>query len=245
MKKLLLALSTAFLISCGNNHSTPENTVTTVEQNEKKEVFYPEIEAYIEKNIGNFDEIEDERKAELKKLSLYIQSKKTKNEKVELIFICTHNSRRSHLSQFWAMVAADYYSVNDIYTYSGGTEATAFNPRSVACLQRAGFKINKENEAETENPVYEVSYKNNQNSVKGFSKKYNDESNPKENFAAVMTCSHADKNCPLVLGASFRVAIPYTDPKFADNSPKEEATYDERCKQIANEMFYIFSLIKA
>ena len=189
--------------------------------------------------------VSEERKEVLQPLVEYIQNKINTNQEIRLNFICTHNSRRSHLSQFWAMVASDYYSVNDIFTYSGGTEATAFNPRSVACLQRAGFKINKENEAETENPVYEVSYKNNQNSVKGFSKKYNDESNPKENFVAVMTCSHADKNCPVVLGASFRVAIPYTDPKFADNSPKEEATYDERCKQIANEMFYVFSLIKA
>lgn len=206
-----------------------------------KKEYYPEINSFISDVIKDFESIEDDRKRQLKKLALYIKSKRDAGEEAKIVYICTHNSRRSHMSQLWGMVAADYYGVEDISTYSGGTEATAFNPRSVACLKRAGFKI--EPKTEGENPIYTVSYSNNRPTVEAFSKKYTHEDNPSGNFAAVMTCSDADKNCPTVEGASMRLAIPYVDPKVSDNTPEEAATYDERCKQIAIEEFYLFSQV--
>jgi arsenate reductase len=59
-----------------------------------------------------------------------------------------------------------------------------------------------------------------------------------------MTCSHADKNCPTVTGASLRIPITFEDPKAADGTAKEAATYDKRSAQIAREMLYAFSLVK-
>jgi hypothetical protein len=59
-----------------------------------------------------------------------------------------------------------------------------------------------------------------------------------------MTCSEADKNCPVVRGAAVRVALPYEDPKVADGTPAEAARYDERSRQIATEMFYLFSEVR-
>jgi arsenate reductase len=38
-----------------------------------------------------------------------------------------------------------------------------------------------------------------------------------------MTCSEADKNCPIVLGALDRISLPYNDPKEADGTPEEAA----------------------
>ncbi|MCK4776283.1 MAG: protein-tyrosine-phosphatase, partial [Candidatus Krumholzibacteria bacterium] len=64
-----------------------------------------------------------------------------------------------------------------------------------------------------------------------------------EDFCAVMTCSQADKNCPVVVGASMRVAIPYDDPKAFDGTDQEAANYDERCRQISREMLYLFSAV--
>ena len=77
-----------------------------------------------------------------------------------------------------------------------------------------------------------------------FSKVYNQAPNPKEGFCAVMTCSESDKNCPTVEGSAFRVAIPYLDPKEFDNTDKEAQAYDERCRQIAREELYVFSLVQ-
>ena len=145
------------------------------------------------------------------------------------------------MCQLWAQTAAYYYGLPDIRCFSGGTEATAFNPRSVRALRKAGFEI-VQTDHET-NPVYEVRHTKDIEPVKSFSKKIDDDSNPKEDFAAVMTCSDANEACPFVPGAAFRIAIPYKDPKEADNTPAEELSYDERCRQIAIEMFFVFSQV--
>jgi hypothetical protein len=59
-----------------------------------------------------------------------------------------------------------------------------------------------------------------------------------------MTCTSADESCPVVLGAAKRVATPYDDPKAFDGTADEAKMYDERCKQIATETFYVFSKLK-
>jgi len=200
------------------------------------------IQTYTEGIEKGFSQIPDERKKQLRKIALYIETKKSSNEESNLLFICTHNSRRSHMGQIWAQTASFYYKVSNVNCFSGGTEATAFNPRSVKALRKAGFEINKANYSS--NPLYLVNYANGVAPIKGFSKKYDDAINPKSNFVAIMTCSHADKTCPNVEGSALRVAIPYEDPKVSDDTAEETATYDERCKQIATEMFYLFSLIK-
>ena len=196
---------------------------------------------YIQQAQQGFDRIPDERKKQLKKLAQFVQTKIKSGEAAQLIFICTHNSRRSHISQWWARVAADYYEVPNVHTFSGGTEATAFNPRAVAALERAGFTIEKTSEGD--NPHYWVAYASDAPAQEAFSKKYDDAANPQENFAAIMTCSQADENCPFVPGATLRVAIPYEDPKEADGTPEEATRYDERSRQIATEMLYCFSQV--
>ena len=196
---------------------------------------------YIQQAQQGFDRIPDKRKQQLKKLAQFVQTKIKSGEEAQLIFICTHNSRRSHMGQLWARVAADYYGVSDVRTFSGGTEATAFNPRAVAALERAGFTIEKTSEGD--NPHYRVGYASDAPTQEAFSKKYDDTVNPSENFAAIMTCSQADANCPLVPGATLRIAIPYEDPKEADGTPEEATRYDERSQQITTEMLYCFSQV--
>jgi arsenate reductase len=191
--------------------------------------------------IEGMNAIPDDRKQEIKKLALYVRTKRASGEIPQLLFICTHNSRRSHLGQIWATVAADYYGIDKVKTFSGGTQATAFNKRAVAAIERAGFKVEKPT---GDNPHYKVSFADSQPALECFSKKYDDAVNPHENFAAVMTCANADKNCPVVAGSSLRVPLHYEDPKDADDKPNETAVYDERTKQIATEMFYLFSQVK-
>ena len=201
----------------------------------------PDIITYIVTIEADFGHIPEERKKKLQKLTSYLQESKSANKPINLIFICTHNSRRSHMCQLWAQTAAHYYGISEINCFSGGTEATAFNPRSVKVMRKAGFEI--EQADASSNPLYLVKYATNIEPVHAFSKKFNDEFNPKNDFAAIMTCSDADAGCPFIPGASFRVTISYEDPKVADNTPEEENRYSERCRQIATEMFYVFSLL--
>jgi arsenate reductase (thioredoxin) len=184
-----------------------------------------------------------ERRKQLDKLALFVEAKRRAGETAQLTFICTHNSRRSHLSQLWAAVAAAHHGIEGVQTFSGGTEVTAFNRRAVEALRRAGFEITAGDE-EADNPRYAVTFAKAGPKLEAFSKKYADPPNPSENYAAIMTCSDADKNCPVVDGAALRVPIPYVDPKVSDGTEDETATYDERTKQIAVEMFYLFSKVR-
>jgi len=212
-------------------------------QAEAQDQVLPELNPKIEALTAEFDQIPEERKQVLKKAALFIRSKMNAGEAAKLTFICTHNSRRSHMSQIWAQTAAMYYGIENVNTYSGGTETTACNPRTVAALERAGFKI--ENTTDGDNPIYHVTYAPKSEPIKAFSKIYHDGDNPKEGFAAMMCCDHADINCPVVDGASIRLPIHYIDPKVSDDTDREAETYDARCHQIGREMFYLMSQVKA
>ncbi len=182
-----------------------------------------------------------DRQVVLESLSTYVREKGQKDEEIQLTFICTHNSRRSHLGQVWAQVVAAHFGVSGVKTFSGGTEATACNPRTVAAFERAGFRVAKTTEGD--NPLYEIRFDKALPPVVVFSKVYDQSPNPTDHFAAIMTCSHADENCPFIPGAEKRFAITYTDPKEADDTPAESETYDARCRQIAEEMMYVFSRV--
>ena len=177
--------------------------------------------------------IPDNRKLILDKFKDYIQNKLEIGETPRLNFICTHNSRRSQFSQIWAQTAAAFFAI-DVECFSGGVELTAFNERAVASILRCGFKVEKEGEI---NPKYTVYYDTKSKPIVAFSKLFDDTPSP---FAAVMTCAHADENCPFIPAAECRIPMRYDDPKAFDDTALEAEKYDERSIQIASEMFYVF-----
>lgn len=190
----------------------------------------------------DFSTIPPARKAILQPLADYLQKKVNLRQPANLNFICTHNSRRSHLSQIWAQTAAAYYGITTVRTYSGGTEATAVFPVVIETLKTQGFSIQKL--ATVVNPIYAIKYDKDAPAIIAFSKTYDDKFNPKSNYAAIMTCDHAADNCPVVIGAEQRIPITYDDPKSFDHSPLQKAKYLERSQQIATELCYVFSQIK-
>lgn len=199
------------------------------------------IKKLIDELKERFDEISDNRKELLESFATYISEKLKENKEINLTFICTHNSRRSHMSQIWAQTAAEYFEIPNVECFSGGTEATAFNPRAVKAIRDYGFSVLQKDESE--NPVYLVYYSDEKEPLKCFSKIYNDEFNPQVNFTAIMTCSQAEENCPIVYGAVSRFPIKYDDPKEYDETELEEAKYKERFEQIGIEMLFVFSKI--
>lgn len=189
----------------------------------------------------SIDSITEERKTVLQPLADYIQSKSEADQTIRLNFICTHNSRRSHLSQIWAQTMAFHFGIKNVYCYSGGTEATAMFPKAAETLENQGFQIQML--SDNENPIYAVKYADNEAPIICFSKEYSNEFNPKKEFGAIITCNNADEDCPLVIGAEARFPIKYDDPKSSDNTPEQTQIYAERSLQIATEMFYVFSQI--
>ncbi|SHK16437.1 arsenate reductase [Reichenbachiella agariperforans] len=185
--------------------------------------------------------VSEERREVLQVLIDYIQKKVDEGQPIHLNFICTHNSRRSQFSQVWAQTAADRYGVS-AHCYSGGVEVTAFNERAVASIERSGFQVSSVGEG---NPKYTITHSESGNQILAFSKLFDDPVNTADQFAAIMTCSHADDNCPFIPGTEQRIPVRYEDPKAFDDTPKEVEMYDERSHQIASEMFYVFSQIKS
>ncbi len=192
--------------------------------------------------ITNFDysSISNERKEELNELVNYLSSKIKQDEYINLVFVCTHNSRRSQFSQVWAHLASLHYKV-PVNSFSFGTEVTEANSRTISSLKRHGFVISEEGD---ENPLFGVKFDEVKNEILLFSKDLSHSSLPTENFAAIMTCSHADENCPFIPNCDARIPLRYNDPKAFDNTELEKQKYDERSIEIGTELFYIFSLLK-
>ena len=202
----------------------------------------PALLPYVTQVTREFDLVVPKRKELLNTIADEIASQLKSRNSAQLTFICTHNSRRSHMSQIWAQTAAYYYQLDGVQAFSGGTQATACNCRTIAAMRRVGFTI--EDATTGENPLYLVRYALDRPPIRAYSKLYNADDNPKLEFIALMTCSVADKSCPVVSGASARYAIHYADPRLCDDTPTETAAYNERCREIAREMFYLMCEVR-
>jgi arsenate reductase len=230
-----------------------EPTPTEPTKQEPAVILEPQLHAYVESLLPSLATIPAERREVLERIAAFVREHRAAGQPAKLVFICTHNSRRSHMSQLWATVAAAWYGIDGVEAYSGGTEATAFNPRAVAAMARAGFTItapapSEANPSEANpsksNPRYQITYAADRPAITAYSKTYDDGDNPGTDFAAIMNCSEADQACPFVKGAALRISLSYDDPKQADATPEENARYDERARQIATEMFYLFSRVE-
>lgn len=233
MKQIVwVAIGALFVAGCS----------TAAPQAESEAKLLPPLRSYVDEVAGELDTISDERKVVLSEIAASIAGRLEDGADANVTFICTHNSRRSHMSQIWAQTAARYYGLDRVHAYSGGTQQTACNHRTVTAMRRVGFDIK---DATTgENPLYLVRYADDRPPIRAYSKLYDADENPKYGFIALMTCSSADKTCPVVQGAVARYAIHYSDPKVCDDTPTETTAYNERCREIAREMFYIMSQVR-
>ena len=194
--------------------------------------FLPRIEA---------QPISKERKEQLTPIIEFLQKTQIAFKETRMVFICTHNSRRSLLSQVWAQAMAHHFNAKNVLCYSAGTEATALYPLIADTLSQSGFEVHKMTEGN--NPIYNIKYAENEHPVIGFSKRLDDTFNPSSKFAAFMTCSQADEHCPFIPGAEARFSMSFEDPKLYDDTPQQVNRYQESSIKIASELFYVFSNI--
>lgn len=202
----------------------------------------PFVKGKIAALITHFDSIPSERQTVLDTLSIAIADSLAKNKAVNLLYVCTHNSRRSHFGQVAGTLAAAYFGFDFVQCFSAGTEVTAMNSNAVNALVDFGFSMSSDNTAN--NPLYTFETES-INPIQCFSKRFDDASIPKENVMAIMTCTDAEQNCPFIPGALRRIPLPYNDPKQIDGSGKEQEVYAERFQQILTESLYVFSSLKS
>lgn len=187
-------------------------------------------------------DIADERKMVLLPVVHHLTENIRAGLPIRLNFICTHNSRRSHLSQIWAQAAAHCFGI-PVTCYSGGTEATSVYSQVITTLLEQGFEVMRLSEGD--NPVYAIRFDPDADPVIAFSKAYDHPFNPESEFIAIMTCNSADAACPFVKGASARFAVRYEDPKAFDSTDLKAAKYMERSNQIGQEWAWIMMEIKS
>lgn len=197
---------------------------------------YTELENYIGQQVlPGVATLSNKRKELLDKIAGTIKKQEGAKHTTKLLFVCTHNSRRSQFAQAWAWVAQQWYKVDHVESHSAGTEVTAFHTNALEALRRAGMKYEQ---AETNEAKLYMA--DDIAPAVFFSKLYTDKSIPSEAPIAVMTCADAAKNCPFIPGAMARVSLSYKDPGHADNTEQVEETYDRSCLLIATEIFYLF-----
>lgn len=204
------------------------------------EPLFPALQTYL--NGIPVEEISSERMEILDSLAAFIQQRIDSQQPVLLNFICTHNSRRSHLAQVWAQTMASVFQIPSVFCFSSGTEETAVYPLIVDTLEKSGFSVQKINPGR--NPVYHIRFAATHPAIVAFSKRIDHPDNPASDFAAVMTCTQAGESCPFVPGASVRILLEYEDPKAFDGTSIQLQQYRIRSAQIAREMRYVFSKIK-
>jgi arsenate reductase len=195
---------------------------------------YPKLSASCMDLLEEAEQIGAARRAELTKLADYLRTTDTPR----LLFVCTHNSRRSHLAQAWAWVAGLFFNRAGVTTYSGGTETTALYPQAGVALKDAGFELSVG--PEDRNPKYTLKAGGHIPPIFLWSKVFDDASNPKTDFAVVTVCSAAEEACPAVPGTSVRIHLPYEDPKAFDDTKRKASAYIERSHQIGREMLWAF-----
>jgi arsenate reductase len=207
---------------------------------------FPALERHAESLSATFDRIDAKHRVAGEKLAAWIAANYEPGKPLAVIVVCTGNSRRSIMGSCMGNVAAAYGGMPEIRFFSGGTEPSAFNRRTIAALKDIGFSIEPtgveapRGRAGDANPAYRIRWGDAFESTE-FSKRYDDPANPKKGFAAIMVCTEADAGCPFVPGAALRLSIPFDDPKDFDESPNEATKYAERRDDIGRLMLFVMA----
>lgn len=201
----------------------------------------PVLDLLIDQLLEDADRIPAERLKILHSLSSHIRKRLQGRDPVRINFICTHNSRRSQIAQVWAHTAAAAFQVPRIETGSGGTETTAFHPFALRAMRTLGFRTTETDAPENAgNPRYTLTIGTGTPSLVCWSKRLEDTFPSDARFLAVMTCSDADRTCPVVPGAMARIPLTFADPKRSDGSGREQQEYLKTAVNIGRELLQVF-----
>jgi hypothetical protein len=214
----------------------------------------PTVAAHLDLLTTSFDRIDAAHLTAGEQLAEWIVANYQPGKTLPIIFVCTGNSRRSILGATMGNVAAAYWGLPEVRCYSGGTAPSAFNSRTVATLKAIGIEIEPTGEEAARgaegapNPVYSVRWgetgKDAPLETIEFSKHYGDQHNPQSGFAALMVCSQADAECPMVKGAARRIPMPFLDPKAYDDGDYETIKYAERRDDLGRLMLAVMLKVR-
>lgn len=195
------------------------------------------IKNYCDRRIAEFDQISEDRKAELKKLVAYLRYKE--NDPVQLIFVGHQNARRSLFAQVWCKVAANYFQKKNVETYSMGEEETEIASNIVYTFMSLGFDLFVE--GDDLNSRHFFVFDTRLNACICFSKTQYHRSVPHENFGTIFISSDTENTFGNKDGNELLLMLPFDDPQKSDGTSEAQQEYRKCSNQIAREMLYVFS----
>lgn len=200
---------------------------------------YPILDEYVRDFPKEFRKISEDRRYRLNEIIYFLEEQRENNVPRQLIFISTNQSSVSQMAQTWSKAAAYYFGFPNFQSFSGGIKPHEISLNTIISMEKAGFIIYK---SDVEGiGVYRVKYSYNLNPIVVFPKKIRHKKNPYTDFMAVFVEENADVNISNIKGTYHRLLLNYNDPVGYEGSGLEDQMYEESCKKVAIEMFYIFS----
>jgi len=203
---------------------------------------YPILNEYVKDISGEFRKIPEDRRYRLNEIIYFLEGQRENKEPWQLIFISTDQSSVSLMAQVWSKVAAYYFNFPNFQSFSGGIKPNEISVNSITTMEKAGFIIYKSDIDGID--VYRVKYSYNLTPIIAFPKKIEHVKNPYDNFMAVFVEENADVNISNIRGTYHRLLLNYIDPEGYDGSGLEDQVYEESCRKVAIEMFYVFSQLR-
>lgn len=132
--------------------------------------------------------------------------KNHKNEKINVLFLCTGNSARSQMAEaFLRKYGSDRYIV-----YSAGLKPSRVHPMTIRVMEELGYDMSDHRSKHVKEYIGKI------------------------RFGYVITvCGHADKNCPFIPGVGTRLHWPFDDPAAAEGSEEERL---KKFRQVRDEI---------
>ncbi|NJN27464.1 MAG: hypothetical protein HC819_16570 [Cyclobacteriaceae bacterium] len=203
---------------------------------------YPILNEYIKDFPKEFRKIPEERRYRLNEMVYYLEEQEKNRNAWQLMFISSNQSTVGQMAQVWAKIAAYYFGLEKLQTFSGGLQAEPISVNTILALEKAGCIVYK-NDLNGLN-VYQVKYAYNINPIILYPKKTDHVKNPANDFMAVFVNEHADMNMRNVRGTFNRLLLPYEDLSAYDGSAIDTRQYEESNRKMAVEMFYVFAQLR-
>ena len=211
-------------------------------QEKKYNKLYPILNEYVRDFPDEFRKIPEDRRYRLNEIIYFLKEQEENNAPLQLTFIGTNQSSVSQMAQVWSKTAAYYFGYPELQSFSSGIKSNEISVNAITTLEKAGFIIYKSNIDGVD--VYRVKYSNNLEPIVTFSKKIGHMKNPDTDYMAVFVEENADLNISNLKGTYNRLLLSYNDPIGYDGSGLENQFYEESCKTVAIEMFYVFSQLR-
>ena len=156
---------------------------------ESRERLFPELREHAKRLEESFEPVTPLHREAGENLAGWIAEHYQPGWPLHAVVVCTGNSRRSILGSSMGNLAAAFYGMPELRFHSGGTEPSAFNPRTASALRAAGFVVEPTGgEKSSGNPAFRVSWGDGFEMLE-FSKLYSDAAYRQHLLGGLLTVS--------------------------------------------------------